>query len=1094
VKTSIFSALLATLLSLFGAHHTLPNPLSAVAPKTQTATPLAAFAPSHTLVATSLSAFPSPATATSSSSKTSPATPSQNVKQPSNTPAIPPKTQQLTSSSATTYVTQDQLTAAIAQATNALREIMYAQSANSPAVSYSGPSGVMTTAAFAPAERIDQLTNTSITNANGLADADIPDGITASNYLPLSGGTLTTASSSQFSIFNTAYFGATATSTFNSAGALTLAAPLVVPSGGTGWSSLKSGYIPFGNGSSALATASNLFWDATNSRLGISNSTPSFPLEIGPLDAAVQAGISLGRSSWTGPDNGHGVGVVDNYNSVGHVYAAYDDQSVISGTGDFLHHVGFQARAIANNTGNTARFSNFDSSLHTLAGATIGVAHHYYIQDDDDVVPGSIDTEYGLYIGNLRNATTNYGIYSSSSSTPSYFAGYIGLGTINPLAKINIGGAQSVASWTTTGVNLAINSSVLTDTTGSGAITTRTANSIGVSTFAASNAETITNGTSLYIGGPPNAGTNVSITSPTALYVNSGNVSFGGSLTLRSGQSATSWTTTGLNLSVLADKLTDTSSNSGSTIATRVVNSLGQTQLAFSTGTSTITDAATLYVAAAPRSDNASSSVITNTYGILMPSASVFGNGVITNAYGLTINSPTGATNNYAATFLGGNVGIGTSSPSSILNVFNSNPVLMISDSRNTTYNVGDQLGSLDFTSDDTSGALTAGQTRARIAPVFDNTSGSQDGLAFSTFSGTTLSERLRIDHSGNVGIGTSTPNAFVEVSYSNSGTDPTTFTNGTSLTITNRVTTLNAFSRLAFRAQDTNGAATSTASIIAINTAGAVANKLSGDLAFLTLNQGTFSEKARVTAAGNVGVATTTPWRTLSVTGTVGFDGLGAITGTNSSVCLDSNKQVVYSSNSDSCASSLRATKHDIQNLDLDALAKVIALQPVSFIYNNDASSTVRYGFIAEDTAAVDTHLATYDQTGAISGIDDRSIISIVVKAIQQLATTVAGFADNFVSAHITATTIQADDITANHRLCVGSTCVTEDQLKSLLTSQGVSSATSLPQTPSPSLIPDATSSSDSAPTPLPADTTTSPSYPPDAAASSTDTSSPTQ
>lgn len=75
----------------------------------------------------------------------------------------------------------------------------------------------------------------------------------------------------------------------------------------------------------------------------------------------------------------------------------------------------------------------------------------------------------------------------------------------------------------------------------------------------------------------------------------------------------------------------------------------------------------------------------------------------------------------------------------------------------------------------------------------------------------------------------------------------------------------------------------------------------------------------------------------------------------------------------------------------------------PVSFIYNNDASSTVRYGFIAEDTAAVDSHLGTYDQSGKLSGVDDRSILSIIVKALQELigevgnlTATVAGFAQS--------------------------------------------------------------------------------------------------
>ena len=60
-------------------------------------------------------------------------------------------------------------------------------------------------------------------------------------------------------------------------------------------------------------------------------------------------------------------------------------------------------------------------------------------------------------------------------------------------------------------------------------------------------------------------------------------------------------------------------------------------------------------------------------------------------------------------------------------------------------------------------------------------------------------------------------------------------------------------------------------------------------------------------------------------------------------------------------------------------------ALQPVSFVYNQ-ATSRVRYGFIAEDTAAVDAHLATYDASGTVSGIDDRSILAVLVGAIKEL------------------------------------------------------------------------------------------------------------
>ncbi|MCE9643763.1 hypothetical protein K8Q93_00730, partial [Candidatus Parcubacteria bacterium] len=55
---------------------------------------------------------------------------------------------------------------------------------------------------------------------------------------------------------------------------------LPVANGGTGWASLASGFIPFGNGSSAIATSSNLFWDAITGRLGIGSTTPGAKLAV----------------------------------------------------------------------------------------------------------------------------------------------------------------------------------------------------------------------------------------------------------------------------------------------------------------------------------------------------------------------------------------------------------------------------------------------------------------------------------------------------------------------------------------------------------------------------------------------------------------------------------------------------------------------------------------------------------------------------------------------------------------------------------------------------------------------------------------------
>lgn len=79
-------------------------------------------------------------------------------------------------------------------------------------------------------------------------------------------------------------------------------------------------------------------------------------------------------------------------------------------------------------------------------------------------------------------------------------------------------------------------------------------------------------------------------------------------------------------------------------------------------GASTITDAATLGIAGGPV--EGANATITNAHGLLIQAGAV---GTAAASYGLTVNAQTGATANYAAAFLGGNVGIGTTGPDRFL-------------------------------------------------------------------------------------------------------------------------------------------------------------------------------------------------------------------------------------------------------------------------------------------------------------------------------------------------------------------------------------------------------------------------------------------
>jgi fibronectin-binding autotransporter adhesin len=85
-----------------------------------------------------------------------------------------------------------------------------------------------------------------------------------------------------------------------------------------------------------------------------------------------------------------------------------------------------------------------------------------------------------------------------------------------------------------------------------------------------------------------------------------------------------------------------------------------------SSGAQTITDAASFEISGAP--SGGSNATLTSSHALWIEGGTVANT---TSGYGLSVNAPTGATTNYAAQFLGGNVGIGDSAPTQKLTVTN---------------------------------------------------------------------------------------------------------------------------------------------------------------------------------------------------------------------------------------------------------------------------------------------------------------------------------------------------------------------------------------------------------------------------------------
>jgi len=134
-----------------------------------------------------------------------------------------------------------------------------------------------------------------------------------------------------------------------------------------------------------------------------------------------------------------------------------------------------------------------------------------------------------------------------------------------------------------------------------------------------------------------------------------------------------------------------------------------------------------------------------------------------------------------------------------------------------------------------------------------------------------------------------------------------------------------------------------------------------------------------------NTGISSTTPWRTLSVGGSMAISGLTANSGSNYAVCINGSTKEVTADVGGACNTSSMRFKDDIQALTVSALDIVSTLKPSTFKYLN--ASTTNYGLIAEDVASSDSHLATYEQDGTTPhGLDTNALISVLVKSIQEL------------------------------------------------------------------------------------------------------------
>jgi hypothetical protein len=274
-----------------------------------------------------------------------------------------------------------------------------------------------------------------------------------------------------------------------------------------------------------------------------------------------------------------------------------------------------------------------------------------------------------------------------------------------------------------------------------------------------------------------------------------------------------------------------------------------------------------------------------------------------------------------------GNLGIGKTSPTSTLEVAKSDRDNGVTLTLTNTYSgsdwaTGDNVGTIDFRTDDSS---TSQPIRGRIQLTTGTLSGgnwaSPNQMAFSVANGNTLSEAMRIDNSGNVGIGTTAPtdyNASDKLTIANtSGNASMTIVGGTS------------GESSVFMADGTSGNASYR---------GYVQYQHTND----NMNFGTAgAERIRIDSSGNIRPATD-----------AGYTGHSDL-GTSSFRYEDAYVRDGVTTGSD------RNEKENITESNL-GLSFIKELQPVSYTWKNNSSNRTHYGLIAQD---IETWLSDNDK-----------------------------------------------------------------------------------------------------------------------------------
>ena len=231
------------------------------------------------------------------------------------------------------------------------------------------------------------------------------------------------------------------------------------------------------------------------------------------------------------------------------------------------------------------------------------------------------------------------------------------------------------------------------------------------------------------------------------------------------------------------------------------------------------------------------------------------------------------------------------------------------------------------------------------------NASGSTSAnLVFST-----TDERMRIDSSGNVGIGTSNPDTRLQVQTTHTSTDVTAANSNSTLNLGNAGSGNSVYNAIKFSGNQQD------MYIMSFNNT-AQANRRMGFFLGSVAGDATTDERLSITGSGNVGIGTSSPNDKVDISGSTG-DGYRLTDGTHTGVYRSISGGTILKTTSNHA---LLFGTNDTERMRIDSSGNLLVGTTDTDTQNNNAGSTADNGFVYNRGSGGYLNVARYGGTVA--------------------------------------------------------------------------------------------------------------------------------